>query len=106
MKRGSGRPARITSDIELVWYVRHRKTHGDTVEEACRRGFKEGYLKPRSGLDDPIGALKRRYDRVASAYPDKKVKTTIKVLGMPIKGKARVTVGAALISVYRSKPIK
>jgi hypothetical protein len=66
MKRRRGRPqgpAKLTKDIHLVWFVRSMQSRGATVAEAC------AVYRANEGRGC-VESLKRRYLRVASAFPD------------------------------------
>lgn len=111
VKRTRGRPQATSSDIKLLWYVRQRCERGMSIEQACAEGYAEGYLKPTGSTDDPVGALKKRFERTSKKYPDPQVERWPRPGEFgphwaPIRIRSRLGLGAAILSVKRVKPVK
>lgn len=78
-KRGRPRgPAKLIDDASLVLFVRNAKDRGMTVRRAC-----EAYRtrKRRGNVDSIV----KRYERIATAFPNSKVERTLLVFGVPVK---------------------
>ncbi len=69
-------PAKQSDDIELVWFVRNARDDAPpgrfvSVEQACAR-----FRRTKKNTGPAVEQLVRRYKRIATAYPDRKIQLT------------------------------
>lgn len=96
-----GRPPQLIHDIELVWRVRSARA-GESLSnmQACRRvwlsvpGFRRSNEFPLAGAL----RLRKRFERINRAFPERKVRVHRTVMGLPIEQEEPVSLAVAILT--------